>query len=221
MKFHLSLYFEFLSLLFAIIFYSKLELFKLKPFLLLLIVICITETCAGNLQWFNLHRNHFMYNIYYVLAMPIHFWIFLNILDYKGFIKILYNVVGVLVMAFLILNVLFLQGLEEFDVYSVVMAEFIKGILALMVITKLLREDDYEIGISNDPYFWIAGATLIFSISAVILFGLQKFILANRIQIGGQNLYRVIIPLVNVFLYSSYCYAFYLCRKLTRKLSLQ
>jgi hypothetical protein len=221
MRFPLSLYFELLSLLFAIIFYSKLLLFRLKPFLLLLIVICITEACGANMRLFNLHRNYFMYNIYYVISMPIHFWIFINMLDYKGRVKTGYILIAALVMCFLIVNVFFLHNIQEFNVYSIVMVEFIKGVLSLMVITMILKEDESEMSIGNNPYFWIAGATLIFSVSAVILFGLQKFIVTNKIQINGKSIYRIIIPLVNVVLYSSYCYAFYLCRKLTRKLSLQ
>lgn len=226
MNWYLSEYFELLSLLFAIIFYSKLGLFKLKPFLLLLIVICTVEICGANAQWFNrpwlnVHKNYIIYNFWILLTMPIYFWIFLNILDFRQYVRTIYVTVAILVMLFVTMNFFFLQGPFEFNVYSVIMAEFIKGVLSLMVITKLFREDNYEISISNNPYFWIAGATLIFSVSAIVLFGLQKFIVINKIQINGKSIYRVIIPLVNVILYSSYCYAFYLCRKLTRKLSLQ
>ena len=100
------------------------------------------------------------------------------------------------------------------------MIEFIKGLLSLMTITKLLREDNYEISISSNPYFWISGGTLIFSIGAIVLIGPQQFILINKIQIGGVSVYRVVLPLLVLILYSSYCYAFYLCKKLTNKLLL-
>ncbi|MBW4890393.1 hypothetical protein KXQ82_11720 [Mucilaginibacter sp. HMF5004] len=190
----------------------------MKPFLLLLIIVCATEIIGANVQWFNVKKNYLIYNVYLLLSMPVYFWIFMNMLDFKGYIKTIYLIVVTLVMCFLAINFLFLQGPKEFNVYSLIMVEFIKGILALMIITKLFREDNYEIGISKNPYFWIGGATLIFSVCAIVLFGLQRFIVLNKIQIEGKSIYRVIVPLINVILYSSYCYAFYLCKKLTSNL---
>jgi hypothetical protein len=223
MNWYFFQYFELLSLLFAIFFYRRLVVFKLQPFLLLLIIICAMEICGGNSHWFNMpwlnaRKNYIVFNIGMLLTMPIHFWIFMNILDFRQYVKTIYSGVAVLVMLFLVMNFFFLQGPFEYDVYSLVMTEFIKGALCLMAITKLFREDNYEIGISANPYFWIAGATLIFCISSIVLFGLQKFIVINKIQINGKSIYRVIIPVLIVVLYSSYCYAFYLCRKVTRKL---
>jgi hypothetical protein len=219
MNWYLSEYFELLSLLFAMLFYRKVISFKLQPFLLLLFIICAIEICGANSHWFNkpwlnAYKNYILFNIGMLLTMPIHFWIFLNILDFRQYVKTIYIIVAGLVMFFLVINFAFLQGPFEYDVYSLIMTEFIKAVLCLMVITKLFREDTYEISIGINPYFWIAGAILIYSVSAIVLFGLQKFIVINKIQIDGKSIYRVIIPFVNVVLYSSYCYAFYLCSKL-------
>jgi hypothetical protein len=205
----------------AAVFYRNLKVFKLGPFLLLLMIVCITESCAGNVQWFNIKSNYTIYNVSYVISAPLYLWIFINIIAPKGRLKIIYTVAFAVVMCFLILNLFCVEGPAAFDVYSVLLVEFTKCVLALLVITKLLSAENYEIDLSENPYFWIAGATIIFGICAIILFGLQKFIVNYKIQIGGESIYRVIIPLVNPILYSSYCYAFYLCRKLTRKLSLQ
>jgi len=214
-------YFEYLSLLFAIVLYKKLKFFRLSPFLWLLIIVCATETCAANLQWFGIKSNYTIYNYYVLVSSPISLWIFLCMLDFKGSTKKIYLVISGLIMFFMVLNFFFFQGYIKFDNYSFVMIEFVKGLLSLMAITKLLREDNYEISISSNPYFWISGGSLIFSIGAIVLIGPQQFILINKIQIEGVSIYRVVLPLLVVILYSSYCYAFYLCRKLTRKLSLQ
>ena len=123
-------------------------------------------------------------------------------------------------MVFLLSNFFFLQGPIKFDNFSFVMIEFVKGLLSLMVITKLLREDNYDISISGNPYFWISGGTLIFSIGSIVLLGPQQFILFYKIQIAGLSIYQIILPLLSVILYPSYCYAFYLCKKLTNKLLL-
>jgi len=213
-------YFEFLSLLFAIIFYKKLKFFRLSPFLWLLIVVCITETCATNRNWFGEKTTYGIYNYYLLVSSPISLWIFLNMLDFKGFIKTIYLAISALVMVFLLSNFFFLQGPIKFDNFSFVMIEFVKGLLSLMVITKLLREDNYDISISGNPYFWISGGTLIFSIGSIVLLGPQQFILFYKIQIAGLSIYQIILPLLSVILYPSYCYAFYLCKKLTNKLLL-
>lgn len=215
-----SQYFEFLSLLFAIIFYRKLRFFRLTPFLWLLIVVCIAETCAVNKNWFGQKTTYVIYNYYLLVSSPISLWIFLNMLDFKGFIKTIYLVISSLVMVFLLANFFFLQGSIKFDNLSFVMIEFVKGLLSLMVITKLLREDNYDVSISSNPYFWISGGTLIFSIGSIVLLGPQQFILFYKIQIAGLSIYQIILPLLSVILYPSYCYAFYLCKKLTNKLLL-
>jgi len=213
-------YFEYLSLLFVIIFYNKLKFFRLTPFLWLLLIVCITETLGANSKLFGLYKNYIIFNYYLLTTTPISLWLFLNMLDFKALIKTMFLVISGLLMFFVIFNFLFLQGTDNFNSYSFVMIEFIKSLLALMVITKLLREDNYEISISGNPYFWISGGTLIFSIGSIVLLGPQQFILTNKIQIGGVSIYKVIIPILIVILYSSYCYAFYLCKKLTNKLLL-
>ena len=213
-------YFEYLSLLFAIVYYQKLKFFKLTPFLWLLIVVCIAETCGENKEWFGLNQNYVIFNVYFIASTPISLWIFFNILDFKEFVKTIYLVISGLLMFFVVVNFLFLQGESHLNTYSFVMIEFTKSLLALMVITKLLREDNYEISISSNPYFWISGGSLIFSIGAIVLIGPQQFILINKIQIGGISIYRVVLPILGVILYSSYSYAFYLCKKLTNKLLL-
>jgi hypothetical protein len=220
MTLHLPQYCELVSLSICIFFYKWLGFFKLKAFLLLLIIVCIAEICAANKEWFGLTKNYIIYDYYTIFSTPVYFYIFMRMMDFKGFIKTIYLVITSLVMFFVILNFLFLQGQEVFNTYSLIMTEFIKGILSLMVITMLFREDNYEIGIINNPYFWIVGSVLIFSVSAIVLFGLQQFILLNKIQIGGKSIYRIITPILDVILYSSYCYAFYLCWKLNRKLKM-
>jgi hypothetical protein len=218
MTLHLFEYFELLSLVFAIVLYKHLKVFKLDAFLPLLFIVCVTEVFASNKEWFGLSKTYIIYNYYFIVSTPVYFWAFLKILDFKGFIKTIFLVITGLVMLFIILNFLFLQGQYYFDSYSSTMIDFILGVLSLMIITKLFREDNYEIEITSNPYFWIAGATLIFSVSSIVLLGLQQFILLNKIQINGKSIYRIILPLINVVLYSSYCYAFYLCKKLSKRL---
>jgi hypothetical protein len=221
MALHLSEYIELLSLFCALAFYKWLKYFKLRPFVLLLTLISIIEICGANYRWFGITKNYIIYDYYLIITAPVYLWIFLNMLSFKGFLKTIYLVISSLIIIFLVLNFLFLQGQGVYTTYSHIMLEFIKGLLSLMIITKLFREDNFEIGIGNNPYFWICGSTILFAVSSIVLLGLQQFIVANKIEIDGKSIYRIIMPILNVVLYTSYCYAFYLCKKLTNKLLLQ
>ncbi|WP_448701861.1 hypothetical protein ACFGVR_06335 [Mucilaginibacter sp. AW1-3] len=212
------IYFQLLSLLLAIYCYKGLKSFKLLGFIPLLVVVCVTEIIAINTSFFGWDNNNLqIYNLYVIVSTPITIYIFLRMLGYKGLKKSLYISMGVLLFIFTVLNFLFVQGKYNFDTYSLILVEFITAMLALLVIARLFKEDDSDILLNHHPYFWISAATLIFSAVTLIVCGLQQFFLLKKIQIGGVQIYRVIMPAINVFLYSCYSYAFYLCRKLTSK----
>lgn len=203
----------------AIAFYKGLKNFKLTGFITLLAIVCTTEIIAVNTRFFGWTANTLIYNIYVIVSTPVTIYIYLQMLAYKGLIKSIYISVGVLLFIFTLLNFLFVQGWEKFDTYSLIFVEFITAMLALLVIARLFKEDDSAIMLNHHPYFWISASTLIFSAVTLIVLGLQQFLLLKKIQIGGVQIYRVIMPAINVFLYSCYSYAFYLCRKLTNKSS--
>jgi hypothetical protein len=211
------MYFQLLSLLLSIVFYRGLKAFKLLGFIPLLIIVCFTEFTAANFSFVGLHNNHGIYNWYLIMSTPIIFYIFLQILAYKSWMRSLYLTIAALLILFILFNFFFIQGTIKFNTFSLILIEFLIAVLTLLVIAKLFREDDTSIYLNKHPYFWIAASTLIFSLVTLILLGLQQFIELKKIQIGGLQIYTVIMPMINVFLYSCYSYAFYLCRKLTNK----
>ncbi len=213
------IYFQLLSLLLSVIFYRELKNFKLLGFIPLLLIVCVTELLAVNYKLLGWHGNLTIYNIYVIISTPVTCYIFFQMLMYKGWARALYISASVLLFIFTLLNYLFLQGSVEFDTYSLIVVEFIIAILSLLVIAHLFQEDDVSVLLNHHPYFWIGASTLIFSAVTLIVLGLQQFLLLKQIQIGGVQIYRVIMPAINVFLYSCYSYAFYLCRKLTNKSS--
>jgi ABC-type Co2+ transport system permease subunit len=62
------------------------------------------------------------------------------------------------------------------------------------------------------PYFWVSSGLLIFSLATLVVLGLQNYILSHRVQIQQINVYRIVMPIANIVLYSAYSYAFILCR---------
>ncbi|WP_139113149.1 hypothetical protein [Mucilaginibacter sp. PPCGB 2223] len=215
MVIHYFMYFQFLSLLLSIIYYRGLKTFKLLGFIPLLLIVCFTEITAANPSFVGLPNNHGIYNYYLLFSTPVTFYIFLQMLYFKGWVKSLYILTSALLVLFVVINFLVGQGPLRFDTYSLILIEFLTGLLTLLVIAKLFREDDSPIYLNRHPYFWIAASTLIFSIVTLIVLGMQQFIEVKKIRIGNLQIYSVIMPMINVFLYGCYSYAFYLCRKLT------
>lgn len=211
-------YFQLLSLLLAIIFNKGLKRFKLNGFVILLFTVCIIDFVGSNRAYFGWKTNYLVYDLYLIVTFPITYFIFYKMLDYKGLMRYIYWSIGLLVLSFFILNLLFIQGSSTFNTYSFILTDFVFTMISLLVIMQLFKEDDFTTMLYEHPYFWISGATLIFSVSTLVILGLQQFIDANKIQIDGKNIYRILIQIMNVILYSSYCYAFFLCHKQIKRL---
>jgi hypothetical protein len=219
MKLFWPQYFQILSLLLSVIYSRGLSKFKITGFILLLFITCIVEIIGSNMPYFHWKNNYFIYNYYLIIIFPITYYIFYRMLAYAGWIRIIFFSLGSLVLIFFLLNVFFIQGLYDFNTYSLILMEFVTALLSLLVLVKLFKEDDFSIMLYEHPYFWISGATLIFSVSTLVILGLQQYIEVHHLQFAGKNIYRVLIQIVNVVLYVSYSYAFFLCNKLTSKSS--
>jgi hypothetical protein len=214
-------YFQILSLLLSIVYSNGLSKFKISLFIPLLLVVCVTEFIGTNRAYFGWKNNYLVYDCYLIISFPITYYIFYKMLAYTSWLRIIYFSLGFLILTFFILNILFIQGEDKFNTNTLILTEFVTAILSLMVLIKLFKEDDFSIMLYDHPYFWISGATLIFSVSALVILGLQQYIEVNKLQYEGKNIYRILTPIVNVVLYVSYSYAFFLCNKLTNRSSQQ
>lgn len=173
------------------------------------------------MSFFGWDDNAFLYNFYLILSFPITVYIFHNILGYNGWMKHAYFGLNAVALIFFIINLLFFEGFKTFNQNTLILTEFLATLLSVLVLIKLFREDDFQVLAYNHPYFWISAGTLIFSLSMLVILGLYHYVIIHKIQIAGVNIYQVLTPIMNIILYGSYSYAFFLCGKLTRKLSLQ
>jgi hypothetical protein len=210
-------YLQLFSLLLAVLYNKGLKQFKLTAFIPLLIIVCITEFIGSNKVYFGWKTNYLVYDIYMIVSFPVTYYIFQKMLSYNGGLKTAYYYIGVLIWMFFLTNLFFIQGLQSFNTYSLILTEFVFIMISLFVLMRLFKDDDFNIMLYNHPYFWISGGTLIFSIGTLIILGLQQIIVKNNLQIDGKYIYRILLAILNVALYASYSYAFYLCRKLTSK----
>jgi hypothetical protein len=214
-------YFQILSLLLSITYSKGLSKFKISGFIPLLLLVCITEFIGSNRAYFGWKNNYFLYDCYLIISFPVTFYIFYKMLLYVNILRIIYFCFGGLVLMFFIFNLFYIQGSDHFDTYTLILSEFVITLLSLLVLIKLFKDDDFDMMLYEHPYFWLSGATLIFSVSTLVILGLQQYIETEKIQIDGKNIYRILTPIMNVILYVSYCYAFFLCSKQNSKLSRQ
>src|ERR1700742_1726661 len=206
-------YFQILSLLLSIVYSRGLRKFKIALFIPLLLIVCVTEFIGINMAYFGWKNNYLLYDWYLIISFPITYYIFYRMLEYSGWIRIIFFSLGSLVLIFFLLNIFFLQGAGRFNTNTLILTEFVTALLSLLVLVKLFKEDDFSIMLYQHPYFWISGATLIFSVSTLVILGLQQYIEAQQLQYDGKNIYRILTPIMNVVLYVSYSYAFFLCNK--------
>jgi hypothetical protein len=213
-------YFQILSLLLSIMYSKGLSKFKINLFIPLLLVVCITEFIGINSRsYFGWKNNYLVYDCYLIISFPITYYIFYKVLAYTSWLRVIFFSLGFLILTFFLLNIFFIQGVQYFNTYTLILTEFVTALLSLLVLIKLFKEDDFSIMLYEHPYFWISGATLIFSVSTLVILGLQQYINVHKLQFEGENIYRILTPIMNVVLYVSYSYAFFLCYKLTNRLS--
>jgi hypothetical protein len=208
---------EISTFILSLVLYKSLKKYHLGYFILLSMISATADTIAGAIHLFGWKNNYFVFNIYLIFYTPLTFCAFYPILNYTGWAKKTYLLVAILSSLFIILNYFFMQGPYEFNSYSEVLSMFLAVVVSMLVISKLFTDDDITLGLIDNPYFWVTAGTLVFSLGAMFVLGLQQFIAARNIKLLGVNVYRIILPILNIFLCGGYCYSFILCRKLTNR----
>jgi hypothetical protein len=213
-------YFQLLSLLVAIICYKGLVHCQLVLFIPLLLLTNVVEILGANYKQLGWSRSDAVYNWYILLSTPINLYLYGVMLKLRRNEKPVYIIISILSLAFIIINFAFLQGARQFNNISVVLIEILNIVFSCFVLLRLALYGDVKLGILKAPYSWISAANLLFGLITLVLLGLQQYIRSNNIVIGNTSLYRAILPVVNIILYSCYTVAFILCRiRINRSLS--
>ncbi len=207
-------YFELFSLLCAVLCRKGLNFFSIGIMIPILILDNVTEVIGVNYPFFGWSDNYFVYDMYQILSLPLTFWLFSRMLDGSRKQRIRLFIAGGAIEVFFIVNLLFIQGISEFNTYSALIMEIANIVLSCLLLTRLAVRKDDESGLLMDPYFWINGMILIFSLVTIIVLGSVKYISAHHIKIRHILLYRQILPAANAILYTGYTGAFLLCQKL-------
>ena len=211
-------YFQLFSLLMALLCRKGLNFFSLGIMIPILVVDNVTEIIGTNFRTlFHSSDNYFVYNIYFILSTPLFLYLFGVMLkgDAKQRRRLIYA--GVAIEALILLNYFFIQGMGAFNTFSALLVGLTEIFLSCLVLTRLAMRKEDEENLLKDPYFWINAMILLFSLVALIILGIQKYIAINHIQFGGKNLYFAINEAANAALYTGYSAAFLLCQTLRSK----
>lgn len=204
-------YFQLFSLISCIIFYKDVRKYKIGAFLPLCILVCMVELLGSNTKFFGWASNHFLENIYLMFSTPLYFYIFYKTLDLSKKIRALYIIIALVYTLFSLYNYFFFQGTAYLNTLTVTIQQLITILLSCALLFQLATNEKYFV-LSKEPYFWIAAGLLIFSLGTLVVIGMYQYIRINNLTIKNRSLYNVIMPVLNIVLYSAYTYAFYLCK---------
>ncbi|WP_343307944.1 hypothetical protein AAHN97_12390 [Chitinophaga niabensis] len=205
-------YFQFLSLLVALICYRGLKAYSIQAFVPLIMIANIAETAGTNYHAFAGLDNDFIYNLYLLFSTPLRLYLFGKMLDLKQNEKSTFLFITILCMLILVLNYFFYQGINVFNTISAILVEIISIIFSCFVLLRMAVQQNMETNLLQEPYFWINAASLLFGLMSLVVLGLVPYIRGNHIELFGMSMYSLILAIVNIILYSAYTYSFILCR---------
>jgi magnesium-transporting ATPase (P-type) len=180
-------------------------------FLFLSIFICLIELVGSNIALLGYKSNYHTSNLYVFVSSFSYLYIYYKILNLRDEAARAYKITGAVVMLVLLYNYLFFEGPFRLNSIGVVIEQLITIMLSCTLLFRIAISEKYFI-VWKEPYFWIAAGLLIFSLGTLVVFGFLQYIRINHLTIKNKSLYAVIMPVLNVILYSAYTYAFYLCK---------
>jgi hypothetical protein len=210
MQFSIDFYFEVISLLSSIFFYSQKRNKIILYFIPFLLATVFTES-IGIIYVSKGKQNYSMYNIFTTLEFLFYTYLFhayLKTVLFKKFARIFFPAFLILV----ILNMLFVQGLgNTFNTNTFLVGSFFIVIFCCCYFYEAVLPENIDLQISRQPFFWISSGLLIFYLGSLIINSLFVYLRSNDLQNEGIKIYGFINHSLNVILYSSFCVAFYLC----------
>jgi hypothetical protein len=205
-------YFQILSLCVAIYCWKGLKACSLLAFIPLLVVVNITELTGENFRAFGWASNYQLYNIYLIVSTPFFFYLAGKMLFLTKKELVVFTIVCCLCLLLVLVNFVFIQGMSQFNTYSLGLIEIMMIFFSGFCLVRLTVLDQEEMNFMKEPYFWINALNMLFGLVSLVLLGLQPYILINHIEIDNKMLYNAIIPAINAIVYGGYSYAFILCR---------
>lgn len=212
MPFGIYLYFEIICLLTAIFCFLKKRNKLLTYFIPFLCLTVIIEVIGSLWTPQKASSKYSMYNVFTTLE-----FLFYAFLFHIHFRKLIFRRIALFFIPcfilIVVLNILFVQGLDKtFNTYTFLLGSFFIVVFCCCFFYESVLPDQVDKQLSRQPFFWICSGLLIYYLGSVIINALFEYLSTNDLRAEGQRIYGIINNSLIVFLYSSFCIAFYLCR---------
>lgn len=204
-------YFQIAAVLSGIVFFNSLIREKMVGFFVLCLIGLISDLFLVWVIENGFKNNYFIINLYSVVTAPVIFYSFYIHLKLSKRSKVLYKICALIISLGFVADYIFGKGTVEISTITILFYFFFNILLCCGLLFKMAMRDEV-FSFSNEPIFWISAGLLIFSLGALVVLGMNQYIRINHLTIKNRALYRVIMPILNVILYSSFTYAFILCR---------
>ena len=170
-----------------------------------LIILMSVVELVSYILWYNSVNNHPIYHFYSILE----FWLILNIYRLslgKWLTPKVVIVAGLTFTAFAFANMLFLQGLFEFNSNVTTTSGVLIIFLSLFSFFQGLIKSTHS-SLSRNPQFWINSGFLLYFSSNLVL-----FYLSNRIDLSMEESYMIwgVHSIVNCILIIFYTIALWI-----------
>lgn len=210
MQFSVDFYFEIISLLASIIYYTQ-KRNKITLYFIPFLFSTVTVEFIGG--WYLSHgiRNYPLYNVFTTLEFLFYSFLFYLHFQKKGFKQLVIFSMPLFVLA-VIANMLWVQGINKtFNTYTFLLGSFFIVVFCCCYFYESVLPENIDKQLSKQPFFWISSGLLIFYLGSVIINALYEYLRSNDLQNEGIRIYGIINHSLNVILYSSFCIAFFLC----------
>lgn len=202
-----------ICLLVVIFFYKKLQPKWLQFFLYLLLFTLLVEIGSSLYSQYLKKSNHFIINIYLPVSFVFYFLLFRINLKTKK-LKTFINIIILIYLLFCLLDIVFIEGLYFFNIYSFCLGSILIVLCCLLYFTHLFTEN-MLINYFRLPMFWIATGLMFFYVGNLVQISLLRYIITNNLDPGG-HIYQVIMVTLNLVLYGAFIAGF-LCNRPWKK----
>ena len=172
-----TLFFVWLTCLTAIFIFRKTLPLSYRRFILLIIILSILETVANAIGFFGRMKNHFIWNIIYVIQLtlvPYFFKSWLRSLRIKKFITIYIYIFPL----FVLINTLWIQGFFTLHTYDFVIGGSFILFLSVAYLGELYTNEESQ-NILRNPVFWFSLAYLTYFAVSVPYLGMLNYLVTN------------------------------------------
>lgn len=152
------------------------------------------------------------YNIYRPLTILVTALLYYSVpflRNLRGFI------IGITIFMLLLyaVNYLFLEHFTTTSSYITILRGLAVTAFCILFLYHYFNLDNREEEFFWRPLLWVTIGMVVFYPVTSIVFTFSKFLAAKEATLFGMKLYQVIPQLMSIFMYSCFCYAFYLCKK--------